>query len=72
MTIVPDVLVTGLLKSGRLVAVLPEIVGSDVTPALVYPERRLLEPQVRAFIDHAMAFFAAQPEALGGSHGCDE
>jgi len=41
---------------GRLVAVLPDVVGVRGSVSVVYPEREHLDPKVRAFVDHAVAF----------------
>jgi len=51
--------------------VLPEI-GARTELALVYPERRLIEPQVRAFVDHAFGWFAARPVGCRKCAGTDE
>ncbi|MEQ1502846.1 MAG: LysR family transcriptional regulator [Myxococcota bacterium] len=64
LAVLPDLAVAEAVAAGRLVVVLPELVGADVTLAVVYPERRLIEPQVRAFIDHAVAFFADRPPLI--------
>lgn len=44
------------LAAGRLVHVLPGIIGEQVRVNLLYADREFLEPKVRAFVD----FFAAQ------------
>ncbi|MEM9193302.1 MAG: LysR substrate-binding domain-containing protein [Myxococcota bacterium] len=53
-TLLPDPLSEGLRKSGELALILPDEVGSTISGALVYPDRTVLLPQVRAFIDHAV------------------
>jgi DNA-binding transcriptional LysR family regulator len=53
LALVPALLAAADLASGVLVPVLPESVGANTTLSIVYPERRILEPQVRAFVDHA-------------------
>lgn len=47
------VLVRDELADGRLVEVLPEVVGATYAVSLLYPARELLSPAVRAFIDFA-------------------
>ena len=44
------------LASGQLVAVLPEQVGGQVQIAVVYPERELVPPIVRVFVDELVAW----------------
>jgi DNA-binding transcriptional LysR family regulator len=48
---VPTVAAAGHLERGDLVPVLPRTLRLDGRVALVYPERDLVPPQVRAFID---------------------
>ncbi|WP_206995688.1 LysR family transcriptional regulator [Trinickia mobilis] len=61
-------LVQAELDSGRLVQLLEgfEIVGSAIEIRLAYSTRTLLPAKVRAFVDHAVAFYdameTAQPE----------
>ncbi len=45
------------LRAGRLVRVLPDEVGARSMLRLVYVERAFLDPKVKAFLDHATAFF---------------
>lgn len=40
------------VESGRLCPVLPDLVGAEHRLSIVYPDRRLLDPKVRVFIDH--------------------
>ena len=40
------------LERGTLVQVLPDHVGEMTTFSIVYADRELMEPKVRAFIDH--------------------
>jgi DNA-binding transcriptional LysR family regulator len=48
---VPAVATAGYVERGELVAVLPRILRLEGRVALVHPERDLVPPQVRAFID---------------------
>lgn len=59
--LVPEPFVGQQLALGTLVHVLPEQVGLTSGMWLVYPERRLILPRVRAFIDHAIAWLEAHP-----------
>ncbi len=56
LTILPVQVIAEAVQDGRLVPVLLHEVGIRSTLSLVFAERRLLEPKVRAFIDHATAF----------------
>lgn len=49
------------LAAGELVHVLPDVVGRRDVVRLVYPERRLLEPKVRAFIDFMVEKVSRRP-----------
>jgi DNA-binding transcriptional LysR family regulator len=48
---VPEVAAARQVERGELVTVLPKTLRVDGRIALVYPERDLVPPQVRAFID---------------------
>lgn len=50
------------LAAGRLVAVLPERLGSDVHLAAVYPDREFVSPALRAFIDAVVAWAKSDAE----------
>jgi DNA-binding transcriptional LysR family regulator len=61
----PTFVVHEHLRSGALVQVLAGIVEADSRIAVVYPERELIPPQVRAFVEALVAWgarFAAQSE----------
>jgi DNA-binding transcriptional LysR family regulator len=49
------------IVAGRLVRVLPDYAQSDSSIVAMYPDRRNLSPNVRAFIDFYAARFAANP-----------
>jgi len=51
IAVLPEVLVRDFVTSGRLVQVLPGIIEASSMVAVVYPERELVPPQVRAFAD---------------------
>jgi DNA-binding transcriptional LysR family regulator len=53
----PGFLVADDLRSGRLVAVLPELRGPEITVNVVYPSRRHLPGKVRAMVDFLVAAF---------------
>ncbi|HLV66220.1 MAG TPA: LysR family transcriptional regulator [Polyangiaceae bacterium] len=71
ITLVPLPLVAGALEQGRLVHVLPTVVGGEARLSVVYAERELTPPQVRAFIDFlvewAPEFLPRQTVELGTS-----
>ena len=58
LALLPDPLTQPYRTAGRLEAVLPEVVGTVAMASLVYPEREFLPPQVRAFVDHTVEFYA--------------
>jgi DNA-binding transcriptional LysR family regulator len=51
IALLPDFLVAGDLAAGRLRQVLPELETDDAKIVTLYPDKRLLEPRVRRFID---------------------
>lgn len=51
IALLPDFLVANDLKAGRLQQVLPGCAEEEVKIVAIYPNRRLLEPRVRRFID---------------------
>lgn len=55
IALVPLLVARGLLERGALVRVLPEALGASTVVALVYPDKRLLRPAVRAFVDFTLA-----------------
>jgi DNA-binding transcriptional LysR family regulator len=58
IALLPMLLAGPLVESGELVRVLPGIIEADTQVAIVYPERELVPPQVRAFIDAVVAWAA--------------
>jgi DNA-binding transcriptional LysR family regulator len=52
----PGLLVRAFVASGRLVHVLPGIIEARSMVAVVYPERELVPPQVRAFVEALVAW----------------
>jgi len=63
--VLPAPLVSAELESGRLVTLLDEfpIVDRQIEIRLAYTTRTLLPAKVRAFIDHATAFFGHEDQA---------
>jgi DNA-binding transcriptional LysR family regulator len=55
IAVVPSLAVQGQLQRGELVAVMPGLLRSEGRIALVYPERELVPPPVRAFVDWVLA-----------------
>lgn len=51
IAMLPALTIQQALEDGRLVPVLPEHVGGQAHIALVFPDRKLLKPAVRAFIE---------------------
>jgi DNA-binding transcriptional LysR family regulator len=56
IALLPRFLVEPFLQSGGLVQVLPSVIETESQVAIVYPERQLLPPHVRAFIDALVAW----------------
>lgn len=46
------------LSSGALVPVLPELLGARAHMSVVFAEKEMMLPRVRAFVDHAVRWFA--------------
>lgn len=61
IALLPRLLVAGLLRSGALVPVLEGVVGGENRVSVVYPEKELVPPHVRALIE---ALVAWAPEGL--------
>lgn len=55
IALVPEVSALGYVERGELVPVMPKLLRVEGRMALVYPERDLIAPQVRAFIDWMVA-----------------
>jgi len=62
IALLPTVAIGERISSGELVQVLAGIVGAETRVSVVYAERELLPPQVRAFIEAVVAW---GPAALG-------
>jgi DNA-binding transcriptional LysR family regulator len=56
IAVLPLFIIAAKVESGTLVPVLPERVGGRVQVAVVYPERELVPPVVRTFIDELVAW----------------
>ncbi len=67
VALLPAPMVADDLASGELVGVLEGRVGMNVSLSLVWPERELLEPKVRAFIDLATEWVAREGVAAPAS-----
>ena len=58
IALLPRQVVAAELKSGHLVAVLEGVVGLEVSLSVVWLERKLVEPKVKAFVDLAAEWAA--------------
>jgi DNA-binding transcriptional LysR family regulator len=56
VALLPELLVAPSLRDGELVHVLPEVLGAESRVVVVYPERELVPPQVRMFVDAVVAW----------------
>jgi DNA-binding transcriptional LysR family regulator len=67
IAVLPLLLVGPHLARGELVHVLPNKIGAEARIAIVYPERELVPPQVRAFVEVITKLADAELERLGWS-----
>lgn len=72
IALLPMTLTAPLLERGDLVQVLRESIGLEARVALVYPEKELLPPQVRAFIDAVVAWAPGRLARAGSGSGDPE
>src|SRR5260370_29022329 len=56
IAVLPTLIVGALLERGALVRVLPEQINAESRVSVVYQEKELMPPQVRAFIDLLVAW----------------
>jgi DNA-binding transcriptional LysR family regulator len=66
IAMLPLVFAQPLLDSSELVRVLPGVLEVDTVVAAVYPERELVPPPVRAFVDALVAWAPTELGRLGG------
>ena len=64
----PSTLVATAIARGELVAVLPKLLRLEGSLSIVYPDRKLMPPQVRAFVDWLIA---RAPAALRSPSAAD-
>jgi DNA-binding transcriptional LysR family regulator len=64
IAVLPRLLVDRHLAAGALVQVLPAVLQGESRVSIVYPERELMPPQVRAFVEAVLAW---APGALGNA-----
>jgi DNA-binding transcriptional LysR family regulator len=69
IALLPLFFVAAAIHAGQLVAVLPAQVGGQVQIAVVYPERELVPPIVRAFVDELVAWGRKEFVALAEIEG---
>jgi DNA-binding transcriptional LysR family regulator len=62
IAVLPTLFVATALESGALVRVLPELIHAETRVSVVYQEKELLPPQVRAFVDVLVAWAPAAIE----------
>jgi len=68
IAVLPTLLVGELLERGALVRVLPELIDAESRVSVVYQEKELLPPQVRAFIDVLVAWAPTAIDAARVTH----
>jgi DNA-binding transcriptional LysR family regulator len=61
IALLPYTSIREAVREGALVHVLPDVVGASASLAVVYAGRALLQPKVRAFVDHLIAWAATLP-----------
>jgi DNA-binding transcriptional LysR family regulator len=71
IALLPELAVRAALHDGRLVHLLPEL-GARTQVAIVYPERELLDPKVRAFVDYVVEFFDERASNLDQLNPCEQ
>lgn len=67
IALLPLILIGPFVDDGRLVRVLSDVVQAESRFSVVYPEKELLPPQVRAFVDAVIAWapLALSPPRVG-------
>ncbi|MFO0725335.1 MAG: LysR family transcriptional regulator [Myxococcota bacterium] len=60
IALLPLIVTHPFLEDGRLLPVLPKLIGASSRVAVVYPEREFVPPQVRAFVDAVVAWAPAE------------
>ena len=70
VALLPDQFIARELANGELVAILTDEVGTEGGAWLVFAERRLMLPRVRAFIDHVVAWSEKTPLLTVRSDRC--
>lgn len=66
IALLPDLKIKNALSTGALEVLLPDIVGAASSLSVVYVERKLMPPKVRAFVDHVVHWFDPKgPGAMG-------
>ena len=65
IAMLPESFTRDALDEGNLEVVLPDQLGVEGGIYVVYPEKRLMLPQVRAFIDHVVEHLGPMVDALG-------
>lgn len=66
ITVLPRFIVAEALRSGALIAVLPDMAPTCYTIYAVYPPTRHMPRKLRAMIDHLAAAFAGTPPWMAG------
>lgn len=56
IALLPAAVAQRAIDKGQLQAVLPEHIGTESQISLVFAERNLMKPALRAFLDHAVAW----------------
>lgn len=64
IALLPTVMTEPYVASGALVQVLPRHIGRESRVSVVYEERELQPPQVRAFVDEVVAWAENEEDAL--------
>ena len=69
IALLPEPSVRDDLAEGRCACVLPNAVGATATIAVVYADRELVPPAVRAFIDAVVRWFEQSPIVRSAASG---
>ncbi len=69
IALLPSIFVEAELEAGDLVHVLPGVIRGEARVAVVYPDRELVPPQVRAFIDAVVEWLPQSFSAAAARKG---
>lgn len=72
IALLPMLLMRDDLEAGRLVRVLPNVVGADTRVLVAWPDREFTPPGAKAFLDELLAWIPKLVGAMAPGKGCRE